>query len=48
MQADKAAYLKEDLDVFDWELTAAEMTELDAATKPKGQQDGRPSWGCAK
>ena len=24
------------------------IAELDAATTPQGQQEGRPSWGCAK
>ena len=35
------------LDVFDFELSAADVATLDAKTTPAGQQDGRPSWGCA-
>ena len=48
VKADDAQFLAEDLDVFDWALPAAAVAQLDAATMPKGQQDGRPSWGCAK
>eukprot|EP01047_Picozoa_sp_COSAG01_P013089 COSAG01_NODE_606_length_14864_cov_190.098327_3_plen_55_part_00 len=29
-------YLAEDIDVFGWSLTAAEMQRLDAATEPTG------------
>ena len=48
VKAAEPAYLAEDLDVFDFALSAAEMAALDAKTAPRGQQDGRPSWGCAK
>ncbi|KAH8049658.1 oxidoreductase [Aureococcus anophagefferens] len=47
VKASKPAYLAEDLDVFDFELSAADVATLDAKTTPAGQQDGRPSWGCA-
>ena len=47
VKASKPAYLAEDLDVFDFELSAADVAALDAKTTPAGQQDGRPSWGCA-
>jgi len=40
--------LQEDLDVFGWHLGLEDVAALDAAVQPKGQQDGRPSWGCAK
>jgi 2,5-diketo-D-gluconate reductase A len=48
VKADDRAYLAEDLDVFGWALPDAAVQQLDAATTPKGQQAGRPSWGCAK
>ena len=41
-------YLQEDLAFTDWALDSADVQALDNATVPKGQQDGRPSWGCAK
>jgi diketogulonate reductase-like aldo/keto reductase len=47
-KADDSAYLAEDLDIFNWSLSDADMGKLSAATVPKGQQDGRPSWGCAQ
>jgi diketogulonate reductase-like aldo/keto reductase len=47
-KADDPAYLAEDLDIFDWTLSDVDMGKLSEATVPKGQQDGRPSWGCAK
>lgn len=37
-------HLAEDIDLFDWELTADEMTQLDAETTPKGS----PSFMCSK
>ena len=40
----EAKHLKEDADLFDWELTAADMSELDAATNPPG----KPSFFCTK
>eukprot|EP00656_Telonema_subtile_P037615 TRINITY_DN41910_c0_g1_i2.p1 TRINITY_DN41910_c0_g1~~TRINITY_DN41910_c0_g1_i2.p1 ORF type:complete len:290 (+),score=59.36 TRINITY_DN41910_c0_g1_i2:165-1034(+) len=46
VRADNAQYLAEDIDVFDWEIAEADMSKLDAAVEPKGQQGGRPSWGC--
>ena len=36
------ADLAEDLDIFDWKLSAAEMAKLDAATTPTG----KPSFAC--
>lgn len=47
-KADNAQYIAEDLDVFDFNLTEAQVARLNAATTPKGQQNGRPSWGCGK
>ncbi len=47
VKASDPKYLAEDLDVLSWNLTAEDVARLDAATVPKGQQDGRPSWGCA-
>jgi diketogulonate reductase-like aldo/keto reductase len=46
-KADTVQYVAQDLDVLSWRLTVADMARLDAATVPKGQQEGRPSWGCA-
>jgi diketogulonate reductase-like aldo/keto reductase len=41
-KADNADYITEDMDVFSWSLTAAEMAKLDAADAPSNS----PSWGC--
>jgi diketogulonate reductase-like aldo/keto reductase len=41
-KASNAKYLAEDLDIFDWKLSAAEMAKLDAATTPTG----KPSFAC--
>lgn len=38
------AHLAADLDLFDWELTDAELAEANAATKPVGV----PSFMCTK
>ena len=46
-KTDSAEYVAQDLDVLGWRLADADMARLDAATVPKGQQEGRPSWGCA-
>eukprot|EP00729_Bicosta_minor_P002919 gene2919-23949_t len=43
-KADTAEYLAEDIDLFSWNLTAAEMNQLTAATTPAGS----PSWSCSK
>ncbi len=42
-------YLADDMGVFGWDrgLSQEDTALLDQATEPKGQQDGRPSWGCA-
>ena len=48
VKASKREYLLDDLDVFGWALPSDAIAELDAATTPQGQQEGRPSWGCAK
>ena len=48
VKASKKEYLLDDLDVFGWALPSDAIAELDAATTPQGQQEGRPSWGCAK
>lgn len=39
--------MRDDLSVFTWHLSEVDVASLDQATEPKGQQDGRPSWGCA-
>lgn len=46
-------HLQEDLDLFNWELTQAEMARLDAKTCRDYPQycsyvSGRPAWGCGK
>jgi len=41
-KADTKAYLQEDLDLFSWSLTDAEMTEADGLTSPAGT----PSFMC--
>jgi len=38
------AYLADDIDIFDWQLSSAEMAQLDAATTPAG----KPSFMCDK
>ena len=48
VKAAAQGFLEEDRGIFDWSLSTTDMAALDAATEPKGQQDGRPSWGCAK
>jgi 2,5-diketo-D-gluconate reductase A len=45
------SHLRQDLDLFDWELTAGEMASLDAITceaHPEycSYMDGRLGWGC--
>jgi hypothetical protein len=48
-KADNEGYLLEDLDSFSWDFAGKDdMKRLNGATKPLGQQNGRPSWGCAK
>lgn len=42
-KADTVQYLQEDIDLFSWNLTAAEMGTLTAATTPAGS----PSWSCS-
>jgi len=46
VKVDKADYLQEDLDVFGWNIMPNDDDQLTKATLPKGQQDGRLSWGC--
>jgi diketogulonate reductase-like aldo/keto reductase len=41
-KASDPTYLSEDIDLFDWELTDAEMQELNSATSPAG----KPSFVC--
>lgn len=41
-KADSAEYLAEDLDVFSWNISAADMATLNAATTPANN----PSWAC--
>ena len=43
-KASTAAYIKEDVSLFGWELTPAEMTTLNQLTAPSNV----PSWGCTK
>jgi diketogulonate reductase-like aldo/keto reductase len=42
-KADEKEFLKEDIDVFDWSLSDAEMSTLSARTSPAGT----PSWACS-
>ena len=48
VKASTPEYLAEDIDVFDFVLADADMATLAAKTEPKGQSDGRPSWGCGE
>ena len=48
VRSSHSKYLIEDLETLTWELEEKDMKLLSAATEPKGQQDGRPSWGCTK
>lgn len=48
VKSDKIKDLESDLDIFSWSLSEDDMTDLSKATTPTGQQDGRPSWGCAE
>ena len=49
VKTDSPQYDAEDLGVLEWgPLAAEDVAALDALTEPRGQQDGRPSWGCAK
>jgi diketogulonate reductase-like aldo/keto reductase len=41
-KADKAEYLKEDIDLFSWNLTSTDTAKLSAMTTPAGL----PSWAC--
>ena len=43
-KASTAAYIKEDVSLFGWSLTPAEMSQLNALTAPSSV----PSWGCTK
>eukprot|EP00471_Norrisiella_sphaerica_P010860 CAMPEP_0184493038 /NCGR_PEP_ID=MMETSP0113_2-20130426/24931_1 /TAXON_ID=91329 /ORGANISM="Norrisiella sphaerica, Strain BC52" /LENGTH=293 /DNA_ID=CAMNT_0026878147 /DNA_START=45 /DNA_END=926 /DNA_ORIENTATION=- len=47
VKTDSEVYLAQDLEVLSWELSDEDMEKLDREISPKGQQDGRPSWGCA-
>lgn len=42
-KADTTEYLEEDIDLFSFNLTAAELSQLSAATSPPGN----PSWSCS-
>ena len=42
-KADTVEYLKEDIDVISWNLTATLMSSLTAASSPSGS----PSWACS-
>ena len=48
VRSSSAAHLADDLQVFSWELKAADVARLDAATEPKGEAGGRCSWGCTE
>lgn len=48
VKSDKISSMKEDLQSLTWELNDDDVNILSQATVPKGQQNGRPSWGCAK
>ena len=48
VKSDKLKNLQADLDAFSWSLTDEDVATLSKATTPKGQQNGRPSWGCSK
>ena len=48
VKVSSSKYLEQDLAFGDWALDAGDMAALNGATVPKGQHDGRPSWGCAK
>jgi len=42
-KADTTEYIAEDIDLFSWNLTASEMSQLTAATSPASN----PSWSCS-
>ena len=44
--AEDPAFIAEDLAIFDFSLTDAEMATLSAKDSPQGERDGRPCWGC--
>ena len=48
VKSDKLSSMEEDLQSLSWKLQQHDVEMLDKANTPKGQQDGRPSWGCAK
>ena len=48
VKTSSSEYMSQDLGVFDWDITDEDASRLNQATTPKGQQDGRPSWGCTK
>ena len=48
VKSDKLSSMEEDLQSLSWKLKQNDVEMLDKANTPKGQQDGRPSWGCAK
>jgi diketogulonate reductase-like aldo/keto reductase len=50
VKASSAAYIAEDVAAIDtsWRLSDGDMEALAALTGPPGQQNGRPSWGCAE
>ena len=42
-KADTLEYISEDIALFDWNLTATELSQLNAATTPANN----PSWSCS-
>ena len=43
-KANNSAYLAEDIDLFDWKLTATEMATMDSGTA----YPGNPCWACTE
>lgn len=48
VKAGSPEHLRQDLDAWSWSLSEADRARLDAATQPKGEADGRTSWGCTQ
>jgi len=48
VKASDPKYLKQDLEALTWDMRDSDASLLNNATEPKGQQDGRPSWGCGR
>ena len=48
VRAGSRLHLVEDLSIFDFTLSDAELAALDAKTAPPGEAGGRCSWGCTE